>query len=249
MKKTSVALLAQTIVTFDAGTHKAIKDGGDTYLLISSEENSGESPKAEPRGGENIEEAPIEETATAPAPMRQAPAQTQTTAPAGKYVEADLTQDKKTIPELMDILEEMGINPADFDGKNTNKKLRLLILDAQDGKIVNDEEDPAPVQQPAPTQTAPARGRGRGASAPAGPRQLTEDEVNGLDDGDMVIVKLDYGDETEGVDPDKLWEAEVVGWKVPDGDTDERLHVRFQEDGAEDFIRDGDVLYEYKVKI
>lgn len=244
-----MAILAQTILTLDAGTHKTIRDGGDLYLLIQSEDEA-------PTGGASKPEtkvtAPAVEEEEIPAQQEAqaepAPAKTSVSAPAGKYTEAELMQDKKSIQELLDILDEMGVNPADFDGKNTNKKLRLLILDAQEGKIVEDE--PAPVAE-TPATPPPARGRGRGtAPAPqAGPRLLTEDEANGLDDGDMVIVKLDYGDETDGVDPEKLWDAEVIGWKVPDGDTVERLHVKFQEDGAEDWIRDGDELYEFKAKI
>ena len=35
--------------------------------------------------------------------------------------------------------EEFGINPDDFDGKNTNKKLRDLILDAQKGDVKKDD--------------------------------------------------------------------------------------------------------------
>lgn len=54
--------------------------------------------------------------------------------------------------ELVKILKnDYGINPDDFDGKNTNKKLRDLILDAQkDGgkktvvKEEDDDEDDAP---------------------------------------------------------------------------------------------------------
>lgn len=250
MKKSSIALLAQTIVTFDAGTHKTVQDGGDLYILIQQGESGGSEPDkavSAPEPKKQAEQAKPVASAPgqAPTPVQTAPP-AQTTGSGHKYTEDELMKERD-INKLLDILDEMGIDPNSYEGKNTNKKLRLLILDAQEGNIVNDEA-PAQQEAPAPAQTAPSRGRGRGATAPAGPRELSIDEIEALEDGDMAIVKLDFGDEPNE-DADKLWEVEVTGWKVPDGDTLERLHVRFLEDGAEDFIRDGDKMYEYRAQI
>lgn len=44
--------------------------------------------------------------------------------------------------ELEKICKSMGINPDDTDGKNTNKKLRLLILDAQKKGTTKVAEEP-----------------------------------------------------------------------------------------------------------
>ena len=45
------------------------------------------------------------------------------------------------VKEMKKILKELGIDPDDFDGKNTNKKLRKLIIDAQAGSETSDDED------------------------------------------------------------------------------------------------------------
>lgn len=45
------------------------------------------------------------------------------------------------VKELTKILKGMGINPDDTDGKNTNKKLRTLILKNQDAAPEEEEEE------------------------------------------------------------------------------------------------------------
>lgn len=47
------------------------------------------------------------------------------------YAERDLME--MSTKELLAICEKLGIDPDAQEGKNTNKKLRLLILDAQEG--------------------------------------------------------------------------------------------------------------------
>lgn len=88
------------------------------------------------------EEAPTRSVSSAPSK------------PSVKEEKAEVASDKSyTKDELMDMeskelvkicKNEFGINPDDYDGKNTNKKLRDLILNAQkDGgaKKVDDEDD------------------------------------------------------------------------------------------------------------
>lgn len=59
---------------------------------------------------------------------------------AKKYTEKEMMD--MSSKDLAKILkEEFGVDPDDFDGKNTNKKLRDLILDAQDGNLDNDSDE------------------------------------------------------------------------------------------------------------
>lgn len=51
-------------------------------------------------------------------------------AAAKSYTEEELTE--MSVKELKKILDDMGIDPDEEEGKNTNKKLRNMILDAQD---------------------------------------------------------------------------------------------------------------------
>lgn len=82
----------------------------------------------------------------APASSKPAPAKEEKPAPtsAKSYTKDELMGMESK--QLMKICkDEFGINPDDFDGKNTNKKLRDLILNAQkDGgakKVEDDEEE------------------------------------------------------------------------------------------------------------
>lgn len=95
------------------------------------------------------DEAPAPADAPAPgkAPSKPTPAEEKP---------ADDTAKSYTKEELMDMdskdlikicRDEFGINPDDYDGKNTNKKLRDLILDAQENggaKKDDGDEDAAP---------------------------------------------------------------------------------------------------------
>lgn len=71
----------------------------------------------------------------APKPSKEEPADEKT------YTEDELMG--MDVKELTKILKnDFNVNPDDFDGKNTNKKLRKLILDAQEnGGDSSDEED------------------------------------------------------------------------------------------------------------
>lgn len=62
----------------------------------------------------------------------------------------DSKSDDYTLEELMDkdvksltkiLKDEFGIDPSDYDGKNTNKKLRDLILKAQKGELDSKDDD------------------------------------------------------------------------------------------------------------
>ena len=92
-----------------------------------------EDPKPAKKSAPTFEEATREPAATSPAP-----------AVSGAEVSEDDTQDELPVyaerdlmemptKELLTICEKLGIDPDAQEGKNTNKKLRLLILDAQEG--------------------------------------------------------------------------------------------------------------------
>lgn len=74
---------------------------------------------------------------------------------------------------------------------------------------------------------------------------IPESEWKGLQPNDLVLAKLALPDDSP--DKDKKWEAAVVGFKKPKGVATEKLHLKFVEDGTEDYVRDGDELFEYKV--
>lgn len=98
------------------------------------------------------EESPAR--SAAPAPGKPAPAKEEKPATAKSYTKEELMDMESK--ELVKICkDEFGINPDDYDGKNTNKKLRDLILDAQKNghpKKDDDTEDDAP-KKPAKEDT------------------------------------------------------------------------------------------------
>ena len=64
--------------------------------------------------------------------------------PSRKVQPYDLSEDElKGLPTdvLMDMLKDLGVNPDKFSGKNTNKKLRDLILACSDGVRPKEPED------------------------------------------------------------------------------------------------------------
>ena len=77
---------------------------------------------------------------TAPAAPEKKPAKSEGKSEAKTYTEDELMEmDTK---ELLKMCKTMGIDPDETEGKNTNKKLRKLILAAQEaGGDENDDED------------------------------------------------------------------------------------------------------------
>lgn len=120
--------------------------------------------------GKKIEDSPApKKSAPKPAPQEEEAAD-----------EKVYTEDKlmdMDVKELTKILKnDFKINPDDFDGKNTNKKLRNLILDAQEnGGDSSDEEDED--EKPAPK---------KGKSKPAKEEEEPADE----DGGDELIDNI-----------------------------------------------------------
>nr|UVY04410.1 MAG: protein of unknown function DUF5604 [Bacteriophage sp.] len=120
--------------------------------------------------GKKIEDSPApKKSAPKPAPQEEEAADEKT------YTEDELMG--MDVKELTKILKnDFNVNPDDFDGKNTNKKLRKLILDAQEnGGDSSDEEDED--EKPAPK---------KGKSKPAKEEEEPADE----DGGDELIDNI-----------------------------------------------------------
>ena len=98
-----------------------------------------EAPKSEPARQEP-EKAPQAETQTAP---KEEAKET----PTRKVQPYDLSEDElKALPAdiLLDMLNDLGVDASKFPGKNSNKKLRDLILSCSDGvrpREPSDDED------------------------------------------------------------------------------------------------------------
>ena len=131
--KPSATLVAQ----FPAGVEvEAIQHEGRIFMPVVS---MGEFAAT----GDDAPSAPARKSEpSAPAAKKDAPAPKSepATSAATKYTEDELAEmDTK---DLLKMCKEMGIDPDATDGKNTNKKLRTLILSAQEegGDGDNNEE-------------------------------------------------------------------------------------------------------------
>lgn len=127
MQKGKIKPSATVVAQFAAGVEiEAIQHEGRIFLpVISLGEFAAEEPENKP-----TPKAP--ETPTEPkGGKKSAPAPESSTKAASKtYTEDELM--KMESKDLEKILRnDFGVNPDDFEGKNTNKKLRKLILDAQ----------------------------------------------------------------------------------------------------------------------
>lgn len=115
----------------------AIEHDGRLFLPVVSlgafTPTKEEDPKPVKKSASTFEEATREPAAVSPAPAvseaEVSEDDTQDELPV--YAERDLME--MPTKELLAICEKLGIDPDAQEGKNTNKKLRLLILDAQEG--------------------------------------------------------------------------------------------------------------------
>lgn len=160
-----------------------------------------------------------------------------TAAPTSKKKEEDKGDDTTTSKvytedELMDTdtkelmricKDEFGIDPNDTEGKNTNKKLRKLILDAQenDGNEETDEEE-------APVTKKPSK------SAKSDKKDDDEEDEDGDDLTDKVADLLEDFD--AGKKNKKKTISAIVALCDDDVDEDKitELIEHFEEDGDAD---------------
>ena len=235
MKKVKLNLTAQNLVQFNEGEHEGIRDGGDLYILFSKEED-GEQLIAAP--------APIQKEAAAPPPApaqevkQEAPTQdtpTQEAAPTQSQATGSATWTDAHMRDNLDTTalkvecDNLGIDYASQRGANTNKKLRTLILDYY-------KSNAGVVDDTAPAQTAPAQEE---APKQEGPVEIPRSEWRNLKEGQAVLASMSI----EGIDPNKLWDAEVTEWKKPEGMDTEELYVFFTEDEEEEYLRENDRLF------
>ena len=198
---------ATLVAQFAAGVEvEAIQHEGKMFLPVVG---MGEFAPAE--------DAPEKPAAASPKKKEPAPAED---APATSYTKEELMEmDTK---EMVKILKnDFGINPDDFDGTNTNKKLRDLILNAQkDGGAKPEpeaEEDDAP---------APKKGK----KAPAKEEPANEDDEELINSVGDILEDFDGGKKnkkktiaaicelSDDADSDKV--AELVAAFEDDGDAD-----------------------------
>ena len=234
MRKVNVTLTAQTILQLEAGTHKAVRDGGDLYVLLQQEEGFADTQEEPSSPKKATSEAPKTTNAPAPQPAKEeAVAETSNEASSENWTEDEMMNMHSD--DLLAECKRLGIDPNKSEGKNTNKKLRTLLIDYWNNgsDVAND------------TQPAKATEKEEATSEDDQLQEISSDEWGTLKEGDMVLAKLNM----DGDEGDKLWEAEVVGWKKPKGGTEEKLYVFFTEDEQEDYLRDGDKLFEWKEEL
>ena len=124
--------VATIVAQFAAGVEtEAIQHEGKLFLPVTTLGTFATKESA-PVSTDEVEEE--EETTSSK------PRETSSKKPITKsYDEDDLID--MDVKELKGILSDLEIDPNDFDGKNTNKKLRKLILDAQKGAGTTEDED------------------------------------------------------------------------------------------------------------
>lgn len=133
MKTTKIKPCATIVAQFAAGVEiDALIHDNKVYLPVY--------------GGEVFGFTTDEDTTPASTPAPAAPKKEKDTPKKKTYTEAEMME--MDTNDLADICKEMGIDPNKTEGKNTNKKLRLLILKAQEGEDAEegdeDDEDETP---------------------------------------------------------------------------------------------------------
>lgn len=120
---------ATIVAQFAAGVEiETIQHNGKMFLPVI---NMGEFVSDEKPIEPKKTDAPIEKSAPVVSTVKEEPKKEE---PKSKVYTLDELMETDT-RELVRILKDgFGINPDDYDGRNTNKKLRELILDAQSSK-------------------------------------------------------------------------------------------------------------------
>lgn len=123
MKIGKIKPAATLVAQFAAGVEvEAIQHEGKMFLPVVG------------MGSFETTEAPEEKSSSKP--LKEAPTKSKETSSkeeTREYTEDELME--MSVKDLTNILKnDFDVDPNDYDGKNTNKKLRGLILDAQDGK-------------------------------------------------------------------------------------------------------------------
>jgi len=131
MKTTKIKPTATIVAQFAAGVEvTAISHEGNLYLPVISLGELAPKESAPTSNDDDKEEA---------TEKKSAPKKESAESSSKNYTEDELMDmDVKALTKILK--DDFGIDPSDYDGKNTNKKLRKLILDAQDGTEEETEE-------------------------------------------------------------------------------------------------------------
>lgn len=171
------------------------------------------------------DDAPAHHTPTTAAPASKKEDKGDDTTASKVYTEDEL-MDTDT-KELMRICkDEFGIDPNDTEGKNTNKKLRKLILDAQENGDGDEEE---PEEEPADKKP----------SKKSKSEKKDDDEGDGDGDNDDDLTDK-VADLLEDFDAGKKNKKKTIAAIVALGDDDveedkvTELVEHFEEDGDAD---------------
>ena len=140
MKIGKIKPAATLVAQFAAGVEvDAIQHEGKMFLpVVGMGDFESTGGKVE---DDSVEEVPTKKPANE-TPAKETPAKETKSEDedAREYTEDELME--MNVKELTNILKkEFDVDPNDYDGKNTNKKLRGLILDVQEGKTSSDDED------------------------------------------------------------------------------------------------------------
>lgn len=137
MQKIKLTLTAQAILTLDAGTHEAIREGGNLYVLVQQED-----------GGAPVKDEPKQQEVTkAPASTAKATT-TATTAPTKARVTKEVVDDTKKEPakttsrsrpaKVEEPAQEELVEIVDWNVVNDNE-LVLVKLDMGDDKEASEK--------------------------------------------------------------------------------------------------------------
>lgn len=129
--KPTVTIAAQFVAGVEV---ECIQQDGKLFLPVMNLGDFAASDPVPSKPAKTVKEEVEDE-----APAKSKPAKTTKDSEAKTYTEEALME--MDVKELTKILKGMGIDPNDTDGKNTNKKLRLLILDNQEDAPAEEEED------------------------------------------------------------------------------------------------------------
>lgn len=201
---------ATIVAQFAAGVEvEAIQHEGKMYLPVvgMGEFSTKEDAPARP---------------AAPAPSKPAPAKEEAEESKSYTKEELMEMESKELVKICK--DEFGINPDDFDGKNTNKKLRDLILDAQKNggaKKGDAEDDENEDEKPAPKRPS---------------KKPAKEEADDENDGELADQVAEILEDFDAGKKNKKKAISAICGLVDDADEDKvtELVEKFEDDADAD---------------
>lgn len=219
MKTTKIKPTATIVAQFAAGVEvTAISHEGNLYLPVISLGELAPKESAPTSNDDDKEEA---------TEKKSAPKKESAESSSKNYTEDELMDmDVKALTKILK--DDFGIDPSDYDGKNTNKKLRKLILDAQDGTEEETEETEEEEEQP---KKSPKK------SPKKEDKEEDEDKESNDDDDDLAVKAGDILDDYDAGKNSKKKAASLLMKLVGTDDTDgvNKFLDKFDDD------EDGDI--------